>query len=107
MLKRVDGGAFEQTAESGAPTYNAPGKIYNQYVLSRVNRVSADQLFYSQSGSAGRIDVVLTVADNRYHVLSSQNQNGTVYVRDGIFTEHAGDGKSAGLESPWQTRCHD
>jgi flagellar hook protein FlgE len=27
MLKRVDGGAFEQTAESGAPTYSAPGKI--------------------------------------------------------------------------------
>ena len=39
--------------------YNAPGKIYNQYVLQRVNRVSADQLFYSQKGSAGRIDVVL------------------------------------------------
>jgi flagellar hook protein FlgE len=27
MLKRVDGGAFEATAESGTPTYNAPGKI--------------------------------------------------------------------------------
>ena len=27
MLKRVDGGAFEGTAESGAPTYTAPGKI--------------------------------------------------------------------------------
>jgi flagellar hook protein FlgE len=26
-LKRIDGGAFEQTAESGAPTYNAPGTI--------------------------------------------------------------------------------
>ncbi|MBI3702924.1 MAG: hypothetical protein HY244_03505 [Rhizobiales bacterium] len=87
--------------------YNAPGKIYNQYVLSRVNRVSADQVFYSQKGGAGRIDVVLIVADNRYHVLSSQNQNGIVYVRDGRFTEHAGDGKSAGLESPWQTKCHD
>jgi len=85
--------------------YNAPGKIYNQYVLQRVNRVSADQLFYSQKGSAGRIDVVLIVTGNRYHVLSSQNQNGKVYVRDGKFTEHAGDGKSAGKESPWQTKC--
>ncbi len=27
MLKRIDGGAFEQTAESGGPTYTAPGKI--------------------------------------------------------------------------------
>lgn len=27
MLKRIDGGAFESTAESGAPTYTAPGKI--------------------------------------------------------------------------------
>ena len=27
MLKRIDGGAFEETAESGAPTYNAAGKI--------------------------------------------------------------------------------
>jgi flagellar hook protein FlgE len=26
-LKRIDGGAYEQTAESGAPTYNAPGTI--------------------------------------------------------------------------------
>ena len=86
--------------------YNAPGKIYNQYELQRVNRVSAEQLFYSQKGSAGRIDVVLIVTGNRYHVLSSQNQDGKVYVRDGMFTEHAGDGKSAGKESPWQTKCH-
>jgi flagellar hook protein FlgE len=27
MLKRLDGGAFETTAESGTPTYGAPGKI--------------------------------------------------------------------------------
>lgn len=27
MLKRIDGGAFEGTAESGPPTYNASGKI--------------------------------------------------------------------------------
>ena len=87
--------------------YNAPGKIYNQYELQRVNRVSAAQLFYSQKGSAGRIDVVLTVTGNRYHVLSSQNQNGKVYVRDGRFTEFAGDGSSAGKESPWQTKCND
>ena len=87
--------------------YNAPGKIYNQYDLQRVNRVSADQLFYSQTGSAGRIDVVLTVTGNRYHVLSSQNQDGKVYVRDGRFTENAGDGKSAGKESPWQNKCPD
>ena len=28
--------------------YNAPGKIYSQYVLQRVNRISSDQLFYRQ-----------------------------------------------------------
>ncbi len=27
MLKRIDGGAFEETAESGGPTYGAPGSI--------------------------------------------------------------------------------
>mgnify|MGYP001569061453 CR=1 FL=1 len=99
VYKALPSGNVERTY------YNAPGKIYNQYVLSRVNRVSADQLFYSQTGSAGRIDVVLIVTGDRYHVLSSQNQNGKVYVRDGKFTEHAGDGKSAGKESPWQTKC--
>ncbi|MBI3702923.1 MAG: hypothetical protein HY244_03500 [Rhizobiales bacterium] len=87
--------------------YYAPGKTSNQYELQRVNRVSSDQLFYSQSNGNNRMDVVLTVTGNRYHVLSSQNQNGIVYVRDGRFTEHANDGKSAGRESPWQTKCHD
>ena len=101
VYKALPNGNVERTY------FNAPGKIYNQYVLSRVNRVSADQLFYSQKGSAGRIDVVLIVTGNRYHVLSSQNENGKVYVRDGKFTEHAGDGSNAGKESPWQTKCHD
>jgi hypothetical protein len=87
--------------------YNAPGKIYNQYVLQRVNRVSSDQLYYQQKGSAGRIDVILKVTGNRYHVLSSQNESGKVYVRDGKFTENAGDGSNAGKESAWQTKCHD
>ena len=27
MLKRIDGGSFEATAESGTPTYNPAGKI--------------------------------------------------------------------------------
>ena len=84
--------------------YNAPGKIYNQYVLQRVNRISSDQIIYQQKGSAGRIDVVLKKAGNRYHVLSSQNENGKIYVREGKFTENT---SSPGKESPWQTKCRD
>jgi len=84
--------------------YNAPGKIYNQYELQRVNRVSSDQLFYQQKGSAGRIDVVLMKVGNRYHVLSSQNENGKAYVQEGKFTANT---SSPGEESPWQTKCHD
>jgi hypothetical protein len=87
--------------------YSAPGKIYNQYVLERVNRISADQLFYRQKGAAGYVDVVLKKDGNRYHVLSSQNENGKIYVQDGKFTANAGDGSSAGKESPWETKCHD
>lgn len=84
--------------------YNAPGKIYNQYVLQRVNRISSDQIVYQQKGSAGRIDVVLMKAGNRYHVLSSQNENGKIYVKEGKFTENT---SSPGVESPWQTKCRD
>ena len=84
--------------------YNAPGKIYNQYVLQRVNRISSDQIIYQQKGSAGRIDVVLKKVGNRYHVLSSQNENGKVYVKEGMFTENT---SSPGKESPWQTKCRD
>jgi hypothetical protein len=84
--------------------YNGPNKIYNQYVLEHVNRISSDQLFYQQKGSAGRISIVLIVAGNRYHVLSSQNENGKAYVQDGKFTSNT---SSPGQESPWQTKCHD
>jgi len=87
--------------------YNAPGKIYNRYVLQRVNRISSDQIFYQQKGSAGRIDVVLKKAGNRYHVLSSQNENGKIYVQEGKFTSNVSDGSYAGKESPWHTKCHD
>jgi hypothetical protein len=87
--------------------YNAPGKIYSQYVLQRVNRISSDQLFYRQKGSAGHIDVVVKKDGNRYHTLSSQNENGKIYVQEGKFTSSAGDGSHAGKESPWETKCHD
>ena len=84
--------------------YNEPGKIYSRYVLQRVNRVSADQVFYQQKGSAGNIDVILQVAGDRYHVLSSQNENGTAYVQNGRYTSAT---SAPGRESTWQTKCHD
>ena len=84
--------------------YNEPGKISNQYELERVNRISSDQLFYQQKGPSGRIDVVLKKDGNRYHILSSQNQNGKAYVQEGKFTSNT---SSPGKESPWQTKCHD
>ena len=84
--------------------YNAPGKSYSQYVLERVNRISSDQIFYQQKGSDGRVDVVLKKDGNRYHVLSSQNENGKIYVQEGKFTSNTG---NPGQESPWQTKCHD
>ncbi len=87
--------------------YNAPGKIYNQYELQRVHRVASDQLFYQQKGAVGRIDVILKKAGNRYHVMSSQNENGKIYVQEGKWTSNANNGSDAGKESPWQTKCHD
>ncbi len=84
--------------------YNAPGKIYNQYVLQLVNRISSDQLYYQQAGSEGRINVILKKDGNKYHVLSSQNENGKIYVQEGKFTSNT---SNPGKESPWQTKCHD
>jgi hypothetical protein len=84
--------------------YNAPGKISNQYELKRVVRISADQISYQQQGPSDRIDVVLEKKGNRYHVLSSQDQNGKIYVQEGKFTANTA---SPGQESTWQTKCHD
>ena len=56
--------------------YRAPGEISNQYELNRVVRISEDQISYQQQGPSDRVDVVLEKKGNRYHVLSSQDQNG-------------------------------
>ena len=57
--------------------YDAPGKIYSQYVLERVSRFSDDQILYDQEG---------------------QNELQFV-VKDSPGTH--------GAETPWQTKCHD
>ncbi len=84
--------------------YSAPGEISNQYELKRVVRISADQISYQQQGPSDRVDVVLEKKGNRYHVLSSQDQNGKTFVQDGKFTANTA---SPGQDSTWQTKCHD
>ena len=96
--KALANGSVERTY------YDAPGHVYNRYVLEQVTRVSSDQISYRQKGSAGFITVILKIQQNRFHVLSSTNDNGTIYVQDGKFTANT---ESVGKESPWQTKCHD
>jgi hypothetical protein len=84
--------------------YSAPGKISNEYELNRVVRISGDQISYHQQGPSDRIDVVLEKKGNRYHVLSSQDQNGKIFVQDGKFTANT---PSPGQDSTWQTKCHE
>jgi hypothetical protein len=55
--------------------YDAPGKIYSQYVLKRVSRVSANQILYEQEGQNDLQFVVLTKIGNRYRVFF-QSQSG-------------------------------
>jgi hypothetical protein len=69
--------------------YSAPGRISNQYELNRVVRVSEEQISYQQQGPSDRVDVVLEKKGNRYHVLSSQDQNGKIFVQEGeVHREH-------------------
>ena len=84
--------------------YSAPGKISNQYELQRADRISEDQISYEQQGPKDRIDVILEKKGNRYHVLSSQDQNGKFFVQDGKFTANT---PSPGQDSTWQTKCYD
>ena len=84
--------------------YSAPGKISNQYELNRVVRISEEQISYQQQGPSDRVDVVLEKKGNRYHVLSSQDQNGKIFVQEGKFTANTA---SPGQDSTWQTKCHD
>ena len=61
-LKRIDGGAYEQTAESGAPTYNAPGKIAGSS-LETSNTDIADEftkLIVTQQAYSANTKVITT-----------------------------------------------
>lgn len=61
-LKRIDGGAFEATAESGTPTYNAPGKIVGSS-LEGSNTDIADEftkLIVTQQAYSANTKVITT-----------------------------------------------
>ncbi len=62
MLKQADGGAFEQTAESGGPTYGAPGKIVGSS-LEGSNTDIADEftkLIVTQQAYSANTKVITT-----------------------------------------------
>lgn len=86
--------------------YNAPGKIYSQFVLTRVSRVSADQILYEQEGQNDLQFVVLRKVGNQYRVFSNHSRAGKVYVQEGKYVK---DSNAAlhGDDTPWQTKCHD
>ncbi|MBI2716833.1 MAG: flagellar hook-basal body complex protein [Rhizobiales bacterium] len=61
-LKRIDGAAFEATAEAGAPTYNAPGKIVGSS-LEGSNTDIADEftkLIVTQQAYSANTKVITT-----------------------------------------------
>ncbi|MBI3705000.1 MAG: flagellar hook-basal body complex protein [Rhizobiales bacterium] len=61
-LRRIDGGAFEATAESGTPTYNAPGKIVGSS-LEGSNTDIADEftkLIVTQQAYSANTKVITT-----------------------------------------------
>ena len=62
MLKQIDGGAFEATADSGAPTYNASGKIVGS-ALEGSNTDIADEftkLIVTQQAYSANTKVITT-----------------------------------------------
>lgn len=62
MLKRLDGGAFEATAESGTPTYGAPGQIIGSS-LEGSNTDIADEftkLIVTQQAYSANTKVITT-----------------------------------------------
>ena len=85
--------------------YDAPGKIYSQFVLKRVSRVAADQILYEQEGQNDLQFVVLTKVGNRYRVFSNHSRAGKVYVQEGKYVKDSPG--THGKDTPWQTKCHD
>jgi flagellar hook protein FlgE len=62
MLKQIDGGAFQATADSGAPTYNAAGKIVGS-ALEGSNTDIADEftkLIVTQQAYSANTKVITT-----------------------------------------------
>jgi len=86
--------------------YNAPGKLYSELVVKRVNRITADQILYEQESNNDLSFVVLTKIGNRYRIFSNHSRAGKVYVQDGKYAKDA-DSTLHGDETPWQTKCHD
>ncbi len=85
--------------------YNAPNKIFSQFVIKRVSRVAADQVLYEQEGQNDLQFVVLRKTGNRYRVFSNHSRAGKVYVQEGKYVKDSP--APHGDETPWQTKCHD
>jgi hypothetical protein len=84
--------------------YDAPGKIYSEFVLKRVSRISPEQILYEQEGQNDLQFVVLTKTGNRYRVFSNHSRAGKVYVQDGKYVKDSP--ATHGNDTPWQTKCH-
>ena len=85
--------------------YDAPGKIYSEFILKRVSRIAADQILYEQAGNDDLQFVVLTKIGNRYRVFSNHSRAGKVYVQEGKYVKDSPG--THGKDTPWQTKCHD
>ena len=62
MLKREDGGAFSATAESGTPTYNAPGSIVGSSLESSNTDIADEftKLIVTQQAYSANTRVITT-----------------------------------------------
>src|SRR5262249_50737201 len=77
--------------------YNEPNKVYNEYDIASVLRVSDTQFVYKQTSGNDTYEVVIEVNKTRYHVLQSRKVGGDYLVKDGKYKD--------GSESAWQTKC--
>ena len=85
--------------------YDAPGKIYSEFILKRVSRIAADQILYEQEMQNDLQFIVLTKIGNRYRVFSNHSRAGKVYVQEGKYVKDSPG--THGNDTPWQTKCHD
>jgi len=85
--------------------YDAPNKIYSEFVIKRVTRVAPDQILYEQAGQNDLQFVTLKKTGNQYRVFSNRSRAGKEYVQDGKYVKDSP--ATHGADTPWQTKCHD